>query len=360
MAVLYTNNATTTLSGAITNVATSISVATGTGALFPSPTNPDFFYATLVDSSNNIEIVKVTARTSDTMTVTRAQEGTTARAYAAGDRFELRVTAAGLGNKLDKDTGGTVSGLVTLGAGLTFSSTTAVTLAAGTTNFNTGTANFAAGLQLGGVSVITGASTATLTNKTFDTTGTGNVFRINGNQLSASAGSATFTLPGTTTDTLVSLTATQTLTNKTLSGATINGTSAISASNVNADNTITDTNTIAANSPGFRGLPIAGGAAKTANYQLGLSDAGKDVQMNATGLTLTIPSNSTAFPPGTTIVVSNLFAGNLTLAITTDSLFIAGTTTGGAGVSRTIAQNGQVTLTKKTSTVWWVSGAGLS
>ena len=51
-----------------------------------------FWY--LIDTSNSLEIVKVTARSSDSMTVVRAQDNTTARAFAIGDRFELRPTAA--------------------------------------------------------------------------------------------------------------------------------------------------------------------------------------------------------------------------------------------------------------------------
>lgn len=113
MAVLFTNNAASTLASGISSGATSLSVATGAGALFPSPSGGDFFYATLVDASNNIEIVKCTARSVDTMTVVRAQEGTTARSYSTGDKFELRTTAAGLNSKFDK-TGGPISGAVTL------------------------------------------------------------------------------------------------------------------------------------------------------------------------------------------------------------------------------------------------------
>jgi hypothetical protein len=71
------------------------------------------FYATLADASNNIEIVKVTARAADAFTIARAQEGTTAHAYTAGDRVELRLTAAGLSNKVDKDTPGTLGGKLT-------------------------------------------------------------------------------------------------------------------------------------------------------------------------------------------------------------------------------------------------------
>lgn len=102
MAVLYTNNAISTLAASITNTATSFSVASGQGALFPNPTSPDIFYATLYDNAGNIEIVKVTARSTDTLTVVRGQDGTTGRAYSAGDKIELRLTKAVLDQlKLD-------------------------------------------------------------------------------------------------------------------------------------------------------------------------------------------------------------------------------------------------------------------
>jgi len=161
--ILFTNNAKTTLSAGITNVATSIPVAAGYGALFPAPSGSDFFYATLTDVSNNIEIVKVTSRSTDTMTVVRGQEGTTARAYLTGDKFQLRITAASL----------------------------------------------TAFVQLAG--------TQTLTNKTIDTAGP-NTIKVNGNTLAASAGTATVTVPNST-DTLVGKATTDTLTNKTFDTA---------------------------------------------------------------------------------------------------------------------------------------------
>lgn len=90
------NNAYSTLASGITNVATSLTVATGHGARFPAVTtaSTNYFYATLIDTSNNLEVVKVTNVSTDTFTITRAQDGTTALAYSAGDRIELRVTAA--------------------------------------------------------------------------------------------------------------------------------------------------------------------------------------------------------------------------------------------------------------------------
>jgi hypothetical protein len=96
MTVKFTNNASATLATSINTSVTSISVTAGQGAQFPSLTSGEFFYATLVDSSNNLEIVKVTARSSDTLTVVRGQDSTTPRAYIAGDKIELRVVSAAL------------------------------------------------------------------------------------------------------------------------------------------------------------------------------------------------------------------------------------------------------------------------
>jgi hypothetical protein len=93
MGVKIKNNAFGVLLISINTSATSITLQTGQGANFPSLSAGDYFYATLIDTSNNLEIVKVTARTGDVLTVVRAQEGTTARSYAVGDRIELRLTA---------------------------------------------------------------------------------------------------------------------------------------------------------------------------------------------------------------------------------------------------------------------------
>jgi hypothetical protein len=67
--------------------------------------------------------------------------------------------------------------------------------------------------------LVAAASTDTLTNKTIDTAGT-NTLKVNGNTLSASAGTATLTLPNST-DTLLGRTTTDTVTNKTLTGPVI-------------------------------------------------------------------------------------------------------------------------------------------
>lgn len=95
MSYLARNNAYSTLASPINNTATSITVATGHGDRFPVIVSPDYTYVALDNGLGAIEIVKVTARAaaSDTMTVVRAQEGTTAISHGAGVAVELRMTA---------------------------------------------------------------------------------------------------------------------------------------------------------------------------------------------------------------------------------------------------------------------------
>jgi hypothetical protein len=95
MSVLFTNNAASTLASSITSSATFLTVASGQGALFPTITGSNYFLVTLIGVSGSpIEIVKVTARSTDTFTIVRAQEGTTASAFTGGDSVQLRITAA--------------------------------------------------------------------------------------------------------------------------------------------------------------------------------------------------------------------------------------------------------------------------
>lgn len=78
---------------------TSVTVITGDGSLFPSSGN---FRATIWDVDTyadpgddpNMEIVEVTARSSDTLTISRAKEGTTAVEHATNSMIALLITAA--------------------------------------------------------------------------------------------------------------------------------------------------------------------------------------------------------------------------------------------------------------------------
>ena len=111
MPVIYSNNASTTLSAGINDSVTTIPIASASG--FPSISGSNYFFATIANTNNTkIEVVKVTAGTTS-LTVTRAQDGTTAQAFDSGDNFQLRVTAATLeaATKTDVNiTGGAIAG----------------------------------------------------------------------------------------------------------------------------------------------------------------------------------------------------------------------------------------------------------
>ena len=106
LTLLAANNAQTVLAAGINATATTLTVNTGTGNLFPSPVSgTSFFKLTLVDSATGSlsEIVHVTSRTGDTMTIERAQEGTTARIWSANDIAANMLTAGSLQLYAQKD-----------------------------------------------------------------------------------------------------------------------------------------------------------------------------------------------------------------------------------------------------------------
>ncbi|WP_279084078.1 hypothetical protein [Kluyvera ascorbata] len=99
LTLLASNNASTVLASSINASATTLTVNTGAGSLFPSPVSgTSFFKLTLVDAATGqlTEIVHVTARTGDVMTIERAQEGTAARVWSANDIAANMMTAGTL------------------------------------------------------------------------------------------------------------------------------------------------------------------------------------------------------------------------------------------------------------------------
>jgi hypothetical protein len=105
MAILqFANNASSTLAQNITGVDTTIYLAAGEGSLFPIPTANSNFYATIYNTSSTLwEIVLVTARTGDTLTVIRAQEGTIAQTWLVGDSLGMYPTAATMEKLVQND-----------------------------------------------------------------------------------------------------------------------------------------------------------------------------------------------------------------------------------------------------------------
>jgi hypothetical protein len=101
---------------------------------------------------------------------------------------------------------------------------------------------------------------------------------------------------------------------------------------------------------------------KSAAYTTILSDAGKHIyhpSADTTARTFTIDSNANvAYPVGTVLTfVNDNSAGVVTIAITSDTLRWAGSTSTG---SRSLAANGMASALKITSTSWMISGTGLT
>lgn len=110
-----------------------------------------------------------------------------------------------------------------------------------------------------------------------------------------------------------------------------------------------------ATTAGFIGMPQVSTAT---GLSLSATHAGKHIYTTVTGQTHTIPANgSTALEIGTTIVFINPASVTTTIAITTDTLLLAGTGTTG---SRTLAPYGMATAVKIASTTWMISGNGLT
>ena len=111
-----------------------------------------------------------------------------------------------------------------------------------------------------------------------------------------------------------------------------------------------------ATSIGFKGIPTSGAGASGA-YTLVAGDAGELVYTTSSR-TVTIPANSSVpFEIGTTIVFISGTGATTTIAITSDTLVLAGTGTTG---SRTLAAHGMATAVKVAATTWYISGNGLT
>jgi hypothetical protein len=111
-------------------------------------------------------------------------------------------------------------------------------------------------------------------------------------------------------------------------------------------------------SVGFRNIPQN---SQSAAYTLVLADAGKHIfhpSTDANARTFTIPDNgSVAYPIGTALTFINMTSQVVTIAITTDTMYLSSAGTTG---SRSLAQYGSATAIKMTSTTWLISGSGLT
>lgn len=314
MAVLVTNNASTTLASTVSAVAGTVTVATGQGVQFPAPTGANYFYATMVNGSNAYEIVKCTSRTGDTLTVTRAQDGTSALTFNIGDKIEARPVAAIISdlqtNALDGSrlTAGTVSPTALSSApalgvnavttpNITDANVTAAKLAAG-----------AAASNLGFTPVQQGGGTSQGANKIY--------------------------LGWATNKVTVQVDAT--------APATV----------------MTEQNDGTVKTGGYRGVPSV---ALTSNYTPAFTDMGGQLyHTDGVVYTLTVPSDTTlATTVGSTfLVINGSGAANVSIVQDTGVTLVWGgaATTG----TRTLAATGMATLLKVAANTWFISGVGLS
>lgn len=152
-------------------------------------------------------------------------------------------------------------------------------------------------------------------------------------------GTSAFTAATAGTDYVAPAGALGTPSSGTLSACTVDGTSSV----------------------GFRNIPQN---AQSGSYTMVLADSGKHIY-HASGdgaATYTIPAaSSVAYPLGTAITFVNLSATSISIAITTDTMYLAKDGTTG---TRTLAQYGSATAIKvsglSSSGIWVISGSALT
>jgi hypothetical protein len=130
--------------------------------------------------------------------------------------------------------------------------------------------------------------------------------------------------------------------------------------NITTGNLIANTDILVGNlSVGTKIIPQN---SQSANYNIVAADSGKQLfhpSADTTARTFTIPANSNvAFSVGTTITfINQASAGNITIAVTDDTIRLAGN---GATGNRLLASNGIATTVKITGTEWIISGVNLT
>lgn len=419
MAIKISNFASATLQNTITSGDTSIVVSSGGGALFPTLSAGDYCYITLQDNLNNFEIVKATARTGDTFTVTRAQEGTSARAFTAAVTIvALRLTAQTFLDLAYSTTDssassvliGTGSKTFTVSSGKNFSIgmyLIAADNAAPTTNSMYGQVSSYSGTTLIiDVTNIKGSGTKTAWTISMATPGgfgtyasaganadissiTGLTGEINFARDTVAATATTTPLWASGAGNLQDWTGTPTITNfpaapnagcvRYVYPAT--GTVITDNANIDVQGGATYT-TLAGDKLTIEAITtttfkvwidhLDGTAVKdddtylpsnaqNGSYQLVLTDAGKYIYSENTGAqTITVPTNATtAFPLGSTISIVNNGTTNITFTTTGLTVYKAGTYAAW-GSGGTLSVSGLATLLKVATDTWFISGAGLS
>lgn len=103
MGTKLTNNATGRLAVSLTAASTQLSMVVGDAVKFPTIAagSGDNFPLTAVKANGELEIMLCTLTNGNVFTVQRGQEGTSPKAFSAGDRIELRLTAGTIDGMID-------------------------------------------------------------------------------------------------------------------------------------------------------------------------------------------------------------------------------------------------------------------
>jgi len=274
---------------------------------------------------------------------------------------QAAVTAGGVQSALFTSTGVTVPGVVRLADGLlaTPGIAFASDLDTGFYLISAGSIGVAAGGVLSATFTaagltFTGVTTGSLSVTDNATLGSSNADTLTVNAISTFADAVTFN--GTVTfNGNPSFTGNLTIGNASSDTLTINSTATATAlATFSAGANLTPAATPATNAVGYLGTPQN---LRSGNYNVVMSDTGKDLYFTTTSITA-IPANaSIAFPIGSIVQFSVAAGQVLTITITTDTLrWVPANLTG----SRTLTGPAFCTIQKKTATEWWISGAGLS
>jgi hypothetical protein len=275
-------------------------------------------------------------------------------------------TSTGSGNNVLSTSPTLVTPILGTPTSATLTNATGLPIASGVSGLGTGVATaLAVNVGSAGATVVNGGalgtpSSGTATNLTglpLSTGVTGTLPVANGGTGITSFGTGIATFLGTPSSANLAAT----LTDETGSGSAVFATSPTLVTPVlgtPTSGTLSNCTVDGTDAVGFRNIPQN---SQSAAYTLVLADSGKHIlhpASDANARTFTIPANSSvAYPIGTAITFINMTSAVVTIAITTDTMYLSSAGTTG---SRSLAQYGSATAIKITSTNWLISGSGLT